>query len=246
MSSKYALTCQCGQRHPVETCQAGREITCQCGKIISIPTLLKIKKLPLWSEAQSDEPAKQERDMSDTQGTATLSGASSELREQKIPVLAGNRLGVFIVGIILTLVFAFWFWSISSHKPIPLHVFYKQTLFANGDNVVRRNSSPVSESDYDFYLQNDPVTHQTYIINDIFIDKGMAPTAAFIYFDVLKDLQLSENFYDNFEEIQHNYKIKKGAILLATIFSAILCVVPWFMPRRQKTVGYIRGAQWTK
>ena len=248
MSIKYAMTCECGKRHPVETFQAGGEITCECGKTISIPTMLKIKKLPLWSETESAEQGTQVADTSDKPASAgqSVSTGDGPAREEKIRVLAGNRLGVFIVGIVLTTLFALWLWSISAHKPIPLQVFYKQTMFASGDNVVRRNSSPVSESDYDFYLVNDPASHQTFIINDHFIDKGMTPTTAFIYFDVLKDLKLSENFYDNFEEIQHNYKIKKGAALIATILSAILCVVPWFMPRRKKMVGNIRGAQWIK
>lgn len=247
MSIKYAMTCECGKRHPIETFQAGRELVCECGKTLSIPSMLKIKRLPVWSEAESAQSVTEKSIVIDNASAKMPSSVPSEsIREGKVRVLAGNRLGVFIVGLVLTTLFCLSLWRTSSHKPIPLQVFYKQTMFASGDNVVRRNSSPVSESDYDFFLQNDPNTQQTYIINDFYIDRGMTPAMAFIYFDVLKDLKLSENFYDNFEEIQHNHRIKTGATHIAIVFSVLLCGVPWLMPRRKKIVGEARGAQWTK
>ena len=48
MSQRYRLTCQCGKEYPVEASQAGRTIECTCGVRLNIPSMLKIKRLPLW------------------------------------------------------------------------------------------------------------------------------------------------------------------------------------------------------
>lgn len=47
------LSCECGQTHRVSRSQAGQEIKCVCGKVLSVPTLRGLSDLPLAeSEAQ--------------------------------------------------------------------------------------------------------------------------------------------------------------------------------------------------
>ncbi|MEO8269687.1 MAG: hypothetical protein ABI557_08205, partial [Aureliella sp.] len=41
------LSCECGQKHRVSRSQAGQEIKCACGKILSVPTLRGLSELPL-------------------------------------------------------------------------------------------------------------------------------------------------------------------------------------------------------
>ncbi len=43
----YQLPCSCGQRHVVSTKQAGGEIRCSCGVVLAVPTLRKLRELPL-------------------------------------------------------------------------------------------------------------------------------------------------------------------------------------------------------
>ena len=41
------LSCECGKTHRVSRSQAGQEIKCDCGKILSVPTLRGLANLPL-------------------------------------------------------------------------------------------------------------------------------------------------------------------------------------------------------
>lgn len=42
---RYLFSCQCGQKHSVETHQAGQMIRCSCGKQIELPTMRQILQL---------------------------------------------------------------------------------------------------------------------------------------------------------------------------------------------------------
>ena len=247
-------------KYPIETSRAGSSISCSCGEVIVIPTMLKIKKLPLWQSeeeiAASSAPESQNTqaaaDKSASSGSDMLSSsngpASAARSNEKIPVLAGNRLGVFIVGLLLTALFGWFAWSTWSTPPHPTLVFGKRTQFAAGDNVVRRNSTPVEQTDIDFYLYQDPRQGgMTYIINDLIIDRVMSPFELYNYFDNFKHgIELSENFHENFSELKNNWLIMTTAAFIALFLSCCLCLVPWFMPRKKKVVGDIRGATWTK
>ena len=46
MKVRYILPCSCGEKHLVETAQAGERIRCRCGKELQAPTLLAMKRLP--------------------------------------------------------------------------------------------------------------------------------------------------------------------------------------------------------
>ncbi len=50
------LSCECGKEHHVSSSQAGQEIQCSCGKILPIPTLRRLRDLPLAS-APTEQPA---------------------------------------------------------------------------------------------------------------------------------------------------------------------------------------------
>ncbi len=53
MASLYKLTCSCGKSYPVEPTWAGRSIPCDCGQTVTVPSMLKVKRLPLWDENAS-------------------------------------------------------------------------------------------------------------------------------------------------------------------------------------------------
>lgn len=44
---KHLLACSCGQNVTVENSQAGEQVSCQCGKKLNVPTLRKLRELPV-------------------------------------------------------------------------------------------------------------------------------------------------------------------------------------------------------
>jgi len=54
-TKKYWLACSCGNKFQVAVRQAGNEISCSCGKTVSIPRMMELKKLPPTFE-EDDEP----------------------------------------------------------------------------------------------------------------------------------------------------------------------------------------------
>lgn len=54
--STYLLTCQCGKQVPVEVGQAGERVTCSCGNELEVPTLRKLRHLPLAQPAATTKP----------------------------------------------------------------------------------------------------------------------------------------------------------------------------------------------
>ena len=48
--TKYVLTCECGNTVPVEIGQAGEQVACQCGAILDVPPLRKLRHLPVATE----------------------------------------------------------------------------------------------------------------------------------------------------------------------------------------------------
>jgi hypothetical protein len=47
MSQQYLLPCSCGQKVRVANAQAGEQVTCVCGKSLSVPTLRGLRQLEL-------------------------------------------------------------------------------------------------------------------------------------------------------------------------------------------------------
>lgn len=69
------LSCECGQTHRVSRSQAGQEIKCDCGKILSVPTLRGLSDLPLADAAPQEAYANTSRQpsMAATRGARTAS-----------------------------------------------------------------------------------------------------------------------------------------------------------------------------
>lgn len=145
---RYTFTCSCGQKHPVETSSAGREFTCSCGKTSALPSMLAMKKLPAWEEPAL-EPALE-----------TASAAAGAPAPKTVPpaqkknprFLSGSRLGILIVGLGMAGIFGWFFWQTVSRPPQPIAVFQKQRDFILDGTVVRRDSTPVTEEDFEFYV----------------------------------------------------------------------------------------------
>jgi hypothetical protein len=45
--SRYLVECACGNKLPVDVGQAGGRVTCSCGSAVDVPTLRKLRHLPL-------------------------------------------------------------------------------------------------------------------------------------------------------------------------------------------------------
>jgi hypothetical protein len=57
MAAKYLILCECGAEHPVSTHQAGAELSCQCGKTLSVPRLRDLQQLPQVTTSAPDLPS---------------------------------------------------------------------------------------------------------------------------------------------------------------------------------------------
>jgi hypothetical protein len=55
--STYLLTCQCGKTIPVEVGQAGERVACECGNEVEVPTLRKLRHMPVAKPQAGDERA---------------------------------------------------------------------------------------------------------------------------------------------------------------------------------------------
>ena len=84
MSTRYILTCECGEQITVEARQAGRKIECSCGTIIDIPPLMAMRQLPMVDE---DELAASSR---------PIDRRAENVGSQLVLLLVG--LGILIVG----------------------------------------------------------------------------------------------------------------------------------------------------
>lgn len=51
MSQQYLLPCSCGQKLTVSPSQAGGQVACSCGKVLSVPTLRGLRDLEVASLA---------------------------------------------------------------------------------------------------------------------------------------------------------------------------------------------------
>lgn len=45
MPDQFLLPCECGQAIPIEVSQAGQEVTCSCGRSMSVPSMRAIRQL---------------------------------------------------------------------------------------------------------------------------------------------------------------------------------------------------------
>ena len=261
MSLRYRLPCEkCGRVHPVETGQAGGVIFCDCGVKIRIPTMLKIKRLQPWDEVETVE--EKDDDAEKTQSNASESvvstpDAKSDLAKESAKTevadkdgkkkgrLSPRRRGLFIVASIFFVVSAF-FVAGAIKTPPPIAVFYKHIDYRLGDGRrIRRDTTPVTRDDFNFYFftdYSDP-NKRVYLVDDELIDR-MNPFVCVQYFQNVKQLEMSDNFYENYEAVKTKrllFLVGFGLLALASLGVAMYAL---FAKESQKQVGTMRGSDW--
>ncbi|MGL4595619.1 MAG: hypothetical protein ACRCUY_12915 [Thermoguttaceae bacterium] len=121
-AQKYSLPCSCGKLLAIDASQAGQNVQCYCGKTQTVPSLLGIKKLELFTNdeiANSDE-------------SAHLSFERGTLRR-----------GFFLLGWILLIPSVIFFCFVLAGRPKPKDVLYKRDMFAFGGRMLYQDSTPL-------------------------------------------------------------------------------------------------------
>ncbi|MBQ7814529.1 MAG: hypothetical protein IJ387_08585 [Thermoguttaceae bacterium] len=250
MSIRYQLTCpRCQRPTPIETSQAGQALACECGVTLRVPTMLKIKRLPLWGddgiEADASTPESPVDAAPDAPSSAveTASLAAPDASSAKPAASSGKRWGLFAVAALVTVVGAFFFCA-NLRTPDPRAVFYKRVVYASGDGkTVRRDSSPIDALDYSFYFLQDPLNDRVYLVDDYLLD-NMSFFHAYHYLDAVKKPELSDNFYENYEAIKSRYVIYRVMSGAATVLGFALALLALLAPEKRRNVGAARGDAW--
>lgn len=247
---RYKLLCEsCGRYYPVETRQAGGTITCECGAVLSIPTMLKMKRLPEWDEEKEGEATEanaEEKTLEEKDATADASGNGSSA-EPSAPKkkLSAKRRGLFcFCGIVLIL--SLFVVGRNIKTPDPTAVFYKETVYSLGDGrMIKRDSTPITMQDYGFYFSTDfsDPARTTYPVNDGFID-GLPPFQSILFFDYVRELNMSDNFYDNYESIKTQRWIRLGFASVVALLALAGALYALFAEESTKQVGAMRGSDW--
>ena len=242
MSQRYKLTCRCGKEYPVEASQAGRVIRCACGSRLSIPSMIKVKRLPLWADAPSagsppeaaEEPAAAPE--KDAPAAPAPLPAAPEPRRAKLPAA---RKGLTVVGSLAFVLFTALFFYLLFSPPRPIDVLNIQRFYVDHGKVIQRDSNPIEASDAYFF-----VTKDNYVVNDSTIDL-MTPAYAVEYFDYLKTgLNLSDNYYDKYDSLIVRRRITMVFFAVLAGLSLTAAVIPFFLSKERKTVGAARGSDW--
>ena len=55
MQRFYQIPCECGRIHEVTKPQAGSELTCECGRTVSVPTLREIDDFPVVEHSETQK-----------------------------------------------------------------------------------------------------------------------------------------------------------------------------------------------
>ncbi|MBR0225914.1 MAG: hypothetical protein IJL92_07655 [Thermoguttaceae bacterium] len=267
MSLRYRLPCDnCGRVHPVETGQAGGVIFCECGTKVKIPSMLKIRRLEPWEIDESDvqttpsEPspvvqegpkAKEETpepsSVAETRADADVvsSSESQGKKPEKKRRLSPRRRGLFIVASVM-FVFSSLFACLQIPKPQPIRVFYKQIDYNLGDGRrIRRDTTPITMEDYNFYFftdYSDP-NKTVYLINDDLIDR-MNDFVCMQYFPYVKQLDMSDNFYDNYEALKTKRLLLLSGFGLLALISLVVEFYALFAKEKVQQVGAMRGDNW--
>ena len=249
MSARYQLTCpRCNRSTPIETSQAGQSLSCECGETLRVPTMLKIKRLPLWAADETEN--------ADSPTETPTADAPIALPPSNVPASfeaaapspspaasSGKRWGLFAIAALVTVVGAFFFCS-NLRTPDPRAVFYKRVVYASGDGkTIRRDSSPIDALDYSFYYLNDTLNERVYLVDDYLID-NMSFFHAYHYLDAVKKPELSDNFYENYEAIKSSRVIFRVMSAVATLLGFALALFALLAPEKRRNVGAARGDAW--
>ncbi|MBQ7028679.1 MAG: hypothetical protein IJN32_00415 [Thermoguttaceae bacterium] len=241
MSARYQLTCpRCNRQIPIEISQAGQTLPCECGETLRVPTMLKIKRLPIWSgDASADEAAASALEPSNAEPSAD----SPTPPAAEVAASSSKRWGLFAVAAVFTVVGAFFFCR--NVLPVnPLGVFYKRVEYASGDGkTVRRDSSPIDYRDYSFYFLDDPVNKSVYYVDDYLID-NMSFYHSYHYLESVKKLEMSDNFYENYDALKSRRVISLVMSGVATLCGFALALFALLAPEKRRNVGAARGDAW--
>lgn len=204
--------------------------------------MLKMKRLPLWNDG--DAPAAEVDAQVESPNAETPADASTVRASSAAPgATAGKRWGLFAVAAVFTVVGAFFLCG--NIRPVnPLGVFYKRVEYASGDGkTVRRDSSPIDFHDYSFYFLDDPVNQRVYYVDDRLID-DMSFFHSFHYLDSVKKLEMSDNFYENYEALKSRRVISLVMSGAATLCGFALALFALLAPEKRRNVGAARGDAW--
>lgn len=244
MSQRYKLECQCGAEHPVETSQAGREITCSCGRTLAIPSMLKMKRLPAW---EADETVSERAAVSDTaEPKESVKPAAETVQAVQAPPKkhASNRskrTGLVIAGVIGAVFFGILLIRSAANPPKPIDVLRIQRFYLDKGKVIRRDSNPIDPSDAYFFVT--PST-PSFVIDADTID-NMTQSYAYEYFDYLKTgLDFSDNFYDKYDSLIIRRRLTMVLYGFLTVLSLVTAAIAFLLPGGRKTVGAARGSEW--
>ncbi|MDR1962331.1 MAG: hypothetical protein LBQ50_00960 [Planctomycetaceae bacterium] len=132
MSQKYLLPCSCGCSHEIEISQAGQQLTCSCGQTQQVPSLLKIRSLPVAEEKKADAARQPKNE-------------TGKMRQV-----------FFLLGTILFLpALLFFLWALLSY-PLPRDVSRKQEFFRFGQTELYQNSTPIPDFEHNIlWLRNE-------------------------------------------------------------------------------------------
>jgi len=218
MSLKYLLPCSCGQDVPIETSQAGGNVLCNCGLSVQVPSLLKIKKLQLASETQSQSLL------------ATTGAAVSTIQT---PMGGRVHFGVFWIGLILTIVAGLYCaYTVLFSFPKPQDVLKKQRIYHYAGKFATQDSTPIPMDEIEFF-----------IITEEYIDH-FSPMQTIMYWNILKDgPAMSMNFRENYETFKDYYYLRcigTGILVLLTLS----VLISSFFLGQTKTVGTRQGTVW--
>ena len=110
---------------------------------------------------------------------------------------------------------------------------------------MRRDTTPTTYGDYNFYFftdYSDP-ERRTYLVDDQLIDM-MSPFVTIQYFTYLKELPMSDNFYENYEALKTRRYLYLAGFGFLALVSLIVALLALFVKESQKQVGSMRGSSW--
>ncbi|MBQ9873470.1 MAG: hypothetical protein IJM30_03310 [Thermoguttaceae bacterium] len=248
---KYCLTHHCGRSYPVEPRQAGQQIDCECGEKIQIPTLLKMKRLPEWNDEGAESPIAEvvtnPADASVETAPANEPPKAAARVESSAPKktrsISPTRLGLFIVAGIIFVIGVFIICR-NYRKPQPLSVYSRNTWYTLEDGrSIKRDSTQTTPMDNGFYWTWDD-QDRAYLVTDEMIDKGFSYFGAYQYFQYVRDLDLSDNFYDNYNGILTRWKLWLAGWGILVFVSLTVALLALFLKESNKQVGTMRGEGW--
>ena len=72
----------------------------------------------------------------------------------------------------------------------------------------------------------------------------MSPFVTIQYFTYLKELPMSDNFYENYEALKTRRYLYLGGFGFLAFVSLVVALLALFVKESQKQVGSMRGSSW--